>query len=97
MFGGTGPVLRFVRYMTRAYLLTYGLPLVGLTLWFIVSQQSTLPAGAQTTLIGLGLLIIVLGALFGFGKGFGSVIIGGFAFGLLSVIVGLGSVFNPGR
>ncbi len=56
--------------------------------------------------------ISLLGALFGFGlqcfsaarahefgffKGFGAVVIGGFAFGVLSVIVGLGSAFNPGR
>ena len=112
MFGGTGPILRFVRYMTRAYLVTYGLPLIGLTLWFIVSQQTTLSSSLQLTLLGIGFVIIILGALFGFGlqcfsaarahefgffKGFGAVVVGGFAFGVLSVIVGLGSAFNPGR
>ena len=109
MFGGSGGILRFVRYMIRSYLATYGLILVGLLILFYVLKQPNQASETQIPLIVFGLAFIALSAFIGFflqafavarahqfsvGKGIGSVLIGGLAFGVISTLVGLGAALT---
>ncbi|MHB8749753.1 MAG: hypothetical protein ACYDBJ_11275 [Aggregatilineales bacterium] len=109
VLGGSGSILRFFRYLMRAYIAVYLAVLISFGLLYFLNTNPNLAANVQAALGGLALLLFGADALigflvidyaaarghqFGFFRGFASVLIGNIVLSILLGLLGVGSALG---